>query len=327
MKTCLIYGHNGLDLDVTLNLCSFYRRLGFKVFFADKLYDADLLVVLRAVDAEIDISPYHYSLIHVYDYVGWDYDAFVNTVGHSITFIFCTSPKKRERLIRELHFPEENVFVALPPVDVKLWSKSIKDVQYEIVHIGNFKPISNGDPIKQLFNEAIIHFKTNVWGMGWTIDKNYYHGRTTLFTVSSIYAKSKFALGLMYPFQRDVTFSGRFWQAPLNGCSVFSEYGLFTSNLPGVIETDYSINDLERKIEKKVDRIALQIKAREFWIKKYEETLNLVMPTFMIMKDTGFNWKKLCLYGYLSMNNIFRLYYQKWSLFKIIKNKFQPKFI
>lgn len=319
MKTCLIYGHNGLDLDVTLNLCSFYKRLGFKVFFTEKLYEADLLVVLRAVDAEIDITPFHFSLVHVYDYGGWDYDAFVNTINHAITYIFCTSEVKRERLIQHLHFPKEQVFVALPPVDVELWSKSLEEVQYEMVHIGNFKPIGNDDPIKQLFNEAIIHFKTNVWGMGWTIDKKFYHGKTGLFSVSSIYAKSKFAFGLMYPFQRDVTFSGRFWQAPLNGCSVFSEVGLYSSKMPGVIETDYSIEGLDRKIKNKVDRIALQKKATEFWTKEYEKTLALVVPTFMIMKDKGFNLNNFCVYSRISVINTLRVYYQKWSLFKIIK--------
>jgi hypothetical protein len=319
MKTCLIYGHNGLDLDVTLNLRSFYKRLGFRVFFSEKLYDADLLVVLRAVDDVIDIKPFHFSLVHVYDYGGWDYDAFVNTINHAITYIFCTSEVKKDRLIQQLHFPKKQVFVALPPVDVYLWSKKIEGVQYEMVHIGNFKPISNDDPIKQLFNEAIIHFKTNVWGMGWSIDEKFYHGKTGLFSVSSIYAKSKFAFGLMYPFQRDITFSGRFWQAPLNGCSVFSEVGLYTSKIPGVVETDYSIGDIERKIKSEVDRIELQKEANEFWTKQYATTLGLVVPTFVMLKDKGFNLNNFCKYVCLSMNNILRLYYQKWSLFKIVE--------
>jgi hypothetical protein len=319
MKTCLIYGHNGLDLDVTLNLRSFYKRLGFKVFFSEKLYDADLLVVLRAVDNEIDISSFGYSLVHVYDYGGWDYDAFVNTIDHAITYIFCTSEVKRARLIEQLHFPKEHVFIALPPVNVHLWSKKIEEVRYKMVHIGNFKPISNDDPIKQLFNEAIIHFKTNVWGMGWNIDKKFYHGKTGLFSVSSIYAKSKFAFGLMYPFQREVTFSGRFWQAPLNGCSVFSEVGLYTSTIPGVIETDYSIGDLEKKLNHEVDRISIQKEAKEFWINQYKKTLSLVEPTCLILKDRGFNINNFLVYTSLSVNNFLRVAYQRWSVFKIIK--------
>jgi hypothetical protein len=317
MQTCLIYGHNGLDLDVTLNLRSFYKGLGFKVFFSEKLYDADLLVVLRAADTDIDIKPFHFSLVHVYDYGGWDYDAFVNTIDHAITYIFCTSEVKKERLIQQLDFPKEHVFIALPPVDVNLWCNNIEQVQYEIVHIGNFKPISNDDPIKGLFNEAITHFKSNVWGMGWAIDENFYHGKTGLFSVSSIYSKSKFAFGLMYPFQREVTFSGRFWHAPLNGCSVFSEVGLYTAAIPGVIETDYSIADLEKKLKYDVDRISIQKEAKEFWKSQYQINQSLVEPTFVFLKNKKFNLNNFYLYVSISTKNLLRVAYQKWSFFKI----------
>ncbi len=56
MKTCLIYGHGGLDLDVTFNLLYFYKRLGFKTYFSEKLYDADLLVVVRAINKVLDLT-------------------------------------------------------------------------------------------------------------------------------------------------------------------------------------------------------------------------------------------------------------------------------
>jgi hypothetical protein len=320
MQTCLIFGHNGLDLDITLNLRYFYRSLGFKVFFSDKLHDADLLVVIRAVDAEIDISPYHFSLIHIYDYLGCDYDAFVNSIDHTITYIFCTSEVKRYRLIQQLHFPEKQIAVAFPPVNVKLWSKKIKKLQYKMVHIGNFKPITDEDPIKQVFNESIIYFNTNIWGMGWNIRRDLYHGRIGLFSVSAIYAKSKFAFGLMYPFQRDVTFSGRFWQAPLNGCYVFSEVGLYTSKFPGIIETDYSINDIEHKMAHHVDRFALQNEAIEFWLKHYQFTRSIVLPTLEILKKNGINLNKACIYLSISMSNYLRMIYQKWSLFRFRSN-------
>jgi hypothetical protein len=320
MKTCLIFGRDGLDLDVTLNLRSFYKSIGFRVFFSEKkLYDSDLLVLIRADNNQIDLSNFHYSLIHVYDYVGWDYDAFIKNIDYSKTFIFCTSKEKRERLIHLLQFPKEQVFIALPPVEVKLWTEKIEEVKYEIVHIGNFKPITNEDQFKKLFNEVISHFKTNVWGVGWKINKDLYHGKTSLFSVSSIYSKSKFALGLMYPFQRNVTFSGRFWQAPLNGCFVFSEPGLYTQNIPGVIETDYSIKNIETEIISNVDRIALQKEATIFWIKKYEETKTIVLSTLENFNLQRFSLNKFLVYAYISMKNYMRIYYQKMSLFKIIK--------
>ena len=321
MKTCLIYGHNGLDLDVALNIRSFYKKLGFSAFFSDKLLDADLLVVLRAVDKAIDINPFSFALVHVYDYGGWDYDAFVRTINQKITYIFCTSEIKRNRLIELLHFPKEQVFVALPPVEIKLWSKKIEEVKYNIVHIGNFKPISEKDAIKERFNETIKHFKTHVWGLGWQLEKGLYHGKTGVFSVSGIYANSKFALGLMYPFQRDVTFSGRFWHAPLNGCSVFSEPGLYSTKIPGVIETDYSIEDIDKKIAKNIDRIALQNKAKEFWLNQNKKTLAFVEPTLILIKSAKYNFKKIFIFIYVSLNNILKEYYQKYSVFKLILRK------
>jgi hypothetical protein len=321
MKTCLIYGHNGLDLDVTLNLRSFYNKLGFSVFFSEKLLDSDLLVVLRAVDKTIDITPFSFALVHVYDYGGWDYDAFVRTIDKKITYIFCTSEVKRSRLIELLHFPKEQVFVALPPVDIKLWSKKIKEVKYNIVHIGNYKPITEKDAIKERFNETIKHFKTHVWGLGWQLERGLYHGKIGVFSVSGIYAHSQFALGLMYPFQRDVTFSGRFWHAPLNGCYVFSEPGFYCKKIPGVIETDYSIEDIEKKTSVIIDRIALQNEVKEFWLKQNDATLALVVPTLNHIKGTEFRLKKILTFLTFSLNNLLKIYYQKLSLFKLIKNK------
>jgi hypothetical protein len=320
MKTCLIYGHNGLDLDVTLNLRSFYRQLGYKVFFSEKLCDADLLVVLRAVDKPINIRPFSFLQVHVFDYGGWDYDAFVNSINHKITYIFCTSDLKRKRLIDVLNFPQSQVFIALPPVDIKLWSKEIKKVKYEIVHIGNYKPITENDSIKVRFNEILNCFKINVWGLGWQLVKSSYHGKVGLFNVSNIYASSKFALGLMYPFQRESTFSGRFWHGPLNGCSVFSEMGLYTSKIPGVIETDYTIEDFEKKFTIDIDRVNLQNEAVKFWNIKNEETLFLVKQTLGILKFNGFTIRKLVNYAFIFSINLLREYYQKFSVFKLISN-------
>jgi hypothetical protein len=320
MKTCLIYGHNGLDLDVTFNLRSFYRQLGFKVFFSEKLWDADLLVVVRAVDKPININQFSFLQVHVFDYGGWDYDSFANSINHKITYIFCTSELKRIRLINLLNFPESQVYIALPPVDTNIWSKKIKKVQYEIVHIGNYKPLIDNDLIKVRFNEILKCFKINVWGLGWKFDTNLYHGKVGLFGVSNIYCSSKYALGFMYPFQRDVTFSGRFWHAPLNGCSVFSEKGIFTSKIPGVIETDYSQEEIEVKLNIKYDRHILQKEAVKFWLQQNEETLFLVKKILIQFKSNDFSAKKLLNFIYCSSINSIREYYQKLRFFKLIKN-------
>lgn len=321
MKTCLIYGHDGLDLDVTYNLRSFYRKLGFRVFFSRILYDADILVVTRALDREINLSGMHYALIHVYDYTGWDYDAFVRSVDQGKTYIFCTSESRKERLINQLNFPEDKIFIALPPVDVTIWCKKLKDLKYPKVHIGNFKQIADNDTIRILFNEALTHLNIHIWGSGWKGFNKLYHGKAGLFQVSSIYSKSEFAFGLMYPFQRGNTFSGRFWHAPLNGCSLLSEAGYFTSKIPGIIETDYSLDDIKEKTDCKTDRKKVQKESIEFWEKQNEITLGYIKITLISFKEQRFSTlnylnfihKKIC-------NTLFKCY-QKSGLSRFIIRK------
>jgi len=279
MKTCLIYGHNGLDLDVTFNLVAFYKKAGLSVFYARELHDADVLVVLRAVDSPIDLSPFNFGVIHIFDYGGWDYNTFIGSIDHSKTYIFCTSGEKRNRIIHHTSFPENRIFVGFPPVATRLWMADLKKNEYQFVHIGNYKPIKEPDRYKENFNKAVIDQKVNVWGLDWTgiISKDLYHGKAGQFSVSGIYAKSAWGLGLMYPFQRDVTFSGRFWHAPLNGCQLLSEPGVCTKNIPGVIETDYSAEDLHRKLKvASPGKEEVRKKALAFWNAENEKIEKLV---------------------------------------------------
>jgi hypothetical protein len=323
LKTCLIYGHDGLDLDVTYNLQSFYRRLGFKVFFSKNLYNADLLVVIRAFDRESNISNHNFKLIHIYDYAGWDYDAFVYTIDHSRTYIFCTSEARKERLTAKLNFPGDRIFIALPPVDIEIWSKKLKHPDYRLVHIGNFKPIIDLDKTRDLFYQAINHFNVQVWGTEWKgLKKELCHGKAGLFEVSSIYSKSEYAFGLMYPFQREVTFSGRFWHAPLNGCCLFSEPGLFTQKIPGIIETDYSFADIGIKIEERIDRKKVQKKAIEFWEYQKMITLEYVRSTLVgIFEKHKFNASIFLNFFCIRIINILIKCYQKSGMSGLIIRK------
>ena len=167
--------------------------------------------------------------MHVYDYGGWGYDSFVNSVDHKKTYIFSTSEKTKERLIKNLGFPQEHIFIALPPVETSLWIAKKTRIKYDFVHIGNYKNIEDDDNVRKSFLDCMLQLKVDVWGLGWiNNEKGKYHGKVGLFKVSDIYSSSKYALGLMYPFQRNVTFSGRFWHAPLNGCYLFTEPGLYT---------------------------------------------------------------------------------------------------
>ena len=311
MKTCLIYGHNGLDLDVTFNLVSFYKRLGFKTFFSEKLHDADLLVVVRAFNKEIDTLGYNFQAIHVYDYGGWGYDLFVNSVNSCITYIFCTSEDSRKHLIEDLKFPKDNVFVALPPVDVYLWQSKRKKTKYKFVHVGNFKPIDGKDALKEKFDNAIRYFRSHIWGLGWDIDESLYHDKAWLFQVSSIYAQSQFAFGLMYPFQRNVTFSGRFWHATLNGCYLFSEPGIFTSLVPGIIETDYTIEDIENKLKANYNSLDLKKEAEKFWLEQAEITRNYVNISVDKIKERKYSLPNQFTFIKFFCQNFLRKTYQK----------------
>ena len=119
---------------------------------------------------------------------------------------------------------------------------------------------------------------------------------------SNIYSKSKYALGLMYPFQRDITFSGRFWHAPLNGCYLFSEPGLYTKEVPGVIETDYSTENILAMSSNLNDFEGLQKKAIYFWEEKNKQHQDLVLS---IMDKTNFNNGFIKNYYKEKINNIF----------------------
>lgn len=317
MKTCLIFGQNGLDLDVAFNLVEFYKKLGFKTYFSEKLLDASLLVILRAVDQPIDISDKNYSQIHVYDYGGWSYDGCIESLPFEKTYIFTTAEKHRNHLISSLNFPPEQVYITVPPVETKLWVETEKNKVFNFVHIGNFKNIEEKDEIREKFNLSIDQLDTNLWGMGWNSLKygEKYHGKAGLFDVSKIYSKSKYALGLMYPFQRDITFSGRFWHAPLNGCYLFSEPGLYTKEVPGVIETDYSTENILAMSLNLNDFEGLQKKAIYFWEEKNKQHQDLVLS---IMDKTNFNNGFVKNYYKEKIINILRVYYQKYNLFKLI---------
>lgn len=319
IQTCLIYGQNGLDLDVTFNLKSFYEKLGFKVFFSTKLYDADLLVVTRAIDKPLDLSDYNYLLIHVYDYGGWDYDSFISSIDPNISYVFSTSESKMLRLVEKLNFPQGHVFKAFPPVDIFIWAKKIKAIKYDLVHIGNLKPQQKDDEIQGRFINILRQFKPHVWGLGWDLPMCYFHGKTGLFEVSKIYARSKFSLGLMYPFQRQVTFSGRFWHAPLNGCIVFSEPGIYTSNIPGIVETDYSINNVSKLMDFSLDRYKIQDDAKKFWFNQYLHTLAFVESTLSHLKNRRFSVRKVLNYFLLNSFCLIREFYQKMNPFRFYR--------
>ncbi len=115
---------------------------------------------------------------------------------------------------------------------------------YDFVHIGHRKPNPNGDTCLEQLDSVARSGRCDFWGFGWeqlNAPDGKLHGAATLHETQRIYRQSACALGVMYPFQRGHTISGRMWQAPLSGCRLFSESVMSGVNLPGV----YKCEDFE----------------------------------------------------------------------------------
>lgn len=312
-KTCLIYGQNGLDLDVTFNLWSFFRKLGYHAYFDTKLHSANIISIVRGVDTAINLDGVEFDQIYVFDYGGWNYDDLVKSLPFDKTYILTTALETKKRLVHSLCFPENKIFVVFPPVDIDMFSSKLRPIKYKLIHIGNYK--NDEDPYLKRMKTIINVLDVKIWGMNWhghIESENKLMGRSGFFETSRIYSQSMFALGLMYPFQRNITFSGRFWQAPLNGCYLLSEPGLYSHGIPGIIETDYSLNDIKLKLETKLEsRKRLILEAKNYW-KANNEKLKGLIKTINEEKCT-MQIGRFHYYKYHTIN-VLRLYFHKLNI-------------
>jgi hypothetical protein len=211
----LIYGHDGFDLDVLMNLLDTYRRLGFLVAYSNHLAPADLLVIQTPFDVALDLSTY--TFIHIFDYVGLSISGLLESIPTGVDAHVFTSSTSRMDSLRSgpTSIPTDNIQNAFIPVDLKRFSGLPRKRKHGMVHIGNFKPYyaEQIDKYATNFLQVIGEFDVDVWGSKtWEtfIRKESFRGRAMLREVAPIYATSDFALGMMYPFQRGVTYSGRF---------------------------------------------------------------------------------------------------------------------
>jgi hypothetical protein len=85
------------------------------------------------------------------------------------------------------------------------------------------------------------------------------------------YQKNKLALGVMYSWQRGKTVSGRFWQAPLSGCTLLSEAVPMALNIPGVYQVNYQSLNIDIANLKNSSSIADE--AYTYWT---ESNINLM---------------------------------------------------
>lgn len=288
-RSCLIYSQDGFDADVLMNLSIFYERLGFDVRTNSEIEICDLLVVTRignpAYSCDQILRRIECEKIHVYDYVGWDASGFAVELQGKDYLVICVSEQLRQRWILSNLVSADRVVVAYLPVVTDLWVNPIRKERYRAVHIGNKKRVD--DQWYCRLNDAVECEKIHVWGGGWGEKNAHYHGSADLKDVSTIYSRSRIALGAMYPFQRDVTYSGRFWHGPLNGCVIVSEPSRFAGVIPGTIVSDFDAIDADVLDMECGDRQATQNDAIHFWECENSKLIEIVKADVL-----GLNVKK-----------------------------------
>lgn len=153
------------------------------------------------------------------------------------------------------------------PVLVEIWDDDKRyEKIYDMVHIGHRKKVELiSDKKIEQFQKFAKTGILKLYGKGWDeIDNLNSEGPTSLFKSNMIYKKSRSAVGSMHPYQRGKTISGRFWQAPINGCFLYSESLPDNFNPPGVIQVNDYFQILNLKIG---DSRTVAIEAKKFWNK------------------------------------------------------------
>ena len=277
-RSCLIYGSDGFDADVLLNLRAFYRLLGYSVFHSRRLYPSDLLVLQRPPNRNLSFDSYH--AIHIFDYVGTPLnDLLTGILDDARVVIFCSSRARTESTLAAHPCLEGRVVTLPPPVIPSLWELRPQEPDLRIVHVGNYKPFysDDSDAFAVRFLSTLQRELVQVWGHQWPNGIGIQHGPVGISRVSSLYSRARWALGMMYPWQRATTFSGRFWHAPLNGCALISEPGTCVAAVPGVMETDYSEASIEDLLRRGPgDPRAIREAAHRYWSHKCLKSIETV---------------------------------------------------
>jgi hypothetical protein len=196
-----------------------------------------------------------------------------------------------------IHAPPREVH-GFHPVVPALWRAGSRGrsrrIAYGYVHVGHRKPNPGGDSFLLQMDAIAGGGRCHFWGKGWPAAGLTVHGPASLHESQQIYRRSNFALGVMYPFQRGRTISGRMWQAPLNGCMLLSEAVPPEVSLPGVarcidfmsaFDAPHQVPDASRLIEE----------ACSFWgdaTKRLADILglNYSTPSAVAIRATYLKW-------------------------------------
>lgn len=225
--TCRIVSSDYLDRDVFLNIRCFYASAGYRLVGPERTA-VDLLVVLRGDNGTADRG--FAETIHIYDYVkeypvDW---ARRYPAARSIVLVSLDDPPPPSADPRLRHVR------AYLPVFPGLWTCRSGPRRSRPVHVSNYKRMP-GDPFQAELLALIQAGRVEVYGNRW--EQVGVRARPLSYRrANRLIARSASCFGLMWPYQRGRTLSGRMWQAPLNGCFVLTEPGTDRLGCPGVLE-------------------------------------------------------------------------------------------
>ena len=300
IPNCIIFGSDGLDADVTKNLQRLFVGFGYRVTKSIGQIPenfTEVLVIARSNSMDkYALIKSKVSALIIYDYAAESIDNFeyLSHLDKKIKkVIFISTCEDRITALRNIHKKNRPDIVyhhAFLPVFPKLWiEKRVRERWPYPIHVGNFKElddIDKNDPYL-LFLKFIRREKVLVGGQRWHgyLPSSQRLGGLKLNTVSSVYASHSFAVGIMYPYQRSCTYSGRFWQAPLNGCVLLSETTVYGKKIPGIYEVDFgkTVKELNEEID--FDSKTLMLESRIYWNAITEDHIHFLskkLPTFKL---------------------------------------------
>lgn len=242
---CRIISSDYLDKDVYLNISAFYRAAGYRLIPPTVRLNgasddrADLLVVLRG-DNGSELKDFH-GPVHIYDYVkeyAVDWGCRYPSAAHITVVALASSSFHSAEDSKSASHASSRVsrVDAYLPVIPALWKRPWSGKRQQPVHISNFKRM--GDDAYQRDLLALIRAGVvRAFGANWQLAGVRAHPLSYRQANQHLSA-SAWCFGLMWPYQRGRTLSGRMWQAPLNGCFVLSERGTDILGCPGVIECE-----------------------------------------------------------------------------------------
>jgi hypothetical protein len=269
---CHILSIDFQDLDVIWNVQLFYLAAGFSLIGKWVDSELDLLVILRG-DPGLSHQGFG-GTVHVYDYVKELQVDWRSRFPHAREIRLIS-------LLRPAALPEGTHWVqGYLPVIPEFWQQlPFRKRAGRPLHIANFKPMGD-DPYQQDLAHLARRGLVEVNGSHWDKLGLSTHGLSYL-EANRRLAGAFCCYGLMYPYQRGTTLSGRMWQAPLHGCLVISEKGTNPLGLPGILEVERFAPDTLLSVASIRDCWQLKMEATRYWREATEQLARqLELPVF-----------------------------------------------